>query len=74
MMRPLEAGAGDPSDEDRSVASGRTMSDITAGAGKPASPFMTVIGAPAGSIWKSNRNGGAGGRPGDPTEGQKVCG
>ena len=55
----LEAGAGDPSDEDRSVASGRTMSDITAGAGKPASPFMTLIGAPAGSIWKSNRNGGA---------------
>ena len=53
----LEAGAVNPSDEDRSVASGRTMSDITAGVDMPALPFMTVIGAPAGSIWKSNRNG-----------------
>jgi bifunctional non-homologous end joining protein LigD len=56
----LDAGTSDPSDDDRSVASGRTMSDITAGVGKPASPFMTVTGAPAGSTWKSNRNGGVG--------------
>jgi bifunctional non-homologous end joining protein LigD len=41
------AGEGEPSDEDRSVASGRTMAEITAGGGKAATPFMTVAAARA---------------------------
>jgi bifunctional non-homologous end joining protein LigD len=51
--------AGGPSDEDRSVASGRSMAAIAAGRGKPATPFMTVAGAPAGSIWQSDHNAAA---------------
>jgi bifunctional non-homologous end joining protein LigD len=46
-----------PTDNDRSVASGRTMAEITAGAGRPAKPFMTDAGAPAGSVWHSGGNG-----------------
>jgi bifunctional non-homologous end joining protein LigD len=44
---------GGPTDEDRSVASGRSMAEIAAGAGKSAKPFMTDAGAPAGSVWHS---------------------
>ncbi len=47
---------GGPTDDDHSVASGRTMAEIAAGAGHPAKPFMTEAGAPAGSVWHSNRN------------------
>jgi bifunctional non-homologous end joining protein LigD len=52
---------GGPSDEDRSVASGRTMAAIAAGKGKTAAPFMTVAGVPAGSIWHSDRTAAASG-------------
>jgi bifunctional non-homologous end joining protein LigD len=64
-----EAGAA--SDEDRSVASGRTMAAIAAGGGKPATPFMTVAGAPAGSIWRSDRNATAAGLV-TPTKTRKI--
>jgi bifunctional non-homologous end joining protein LigD len=50
-----EDSAKDPSDEDRSVASKRTMSEIAAGKGKAAKPFMTAAGAPAAAIWRSDR-------------------
>ncbi|HTZ71035.1 MAG TPA: DNA ligase D, partial [Acetobacteraceae bacterium] len=43
-----------PDDDDRSVASGRLMRDITAGRGKPPKPFMTVAGASAAAVWNSD--------------------
>ena len=55
----VEGNAGGPSDDDRSVASGRKMAEIASGKGRPAKPFMTVQGAGAGAIWKSNRGGAA---------------
>jgi bifunctional non-homologous end joining protein LigD len=43
-------------DVDRSVASGRSMSQIAAGKGKPPSPFMLAAPAvKADATWKSNR-------------------
>ena len=47
---------GGPTDDDRSIASGRTMAEITNGKGKAASPFMTAAGADAGAVWQSNRD------------------
>jgi bifunctional non-homologous end joining protein LigD len=44
-----------PTDNDRSVASGRTMANIAAGKGKAAKPFMTAKGADAGAVWRNNR-------------------
>jgi bifunctional non-homologous end joining protein LigD len=55
----VEGDATRPSDEDRSVASGRTMTEITNGKGRAAKPFMTDKGADAGSVWRSNREAGA---------------
>jgi bifunctional non-homologous end joining protein LigD len=49
-----------PTDADRSVASGRSMAEIAAGGGRPARPFMTQIGAPAGSVWHSGAKAGEG--------------
>ncbi|SFK58014.1 DNA ligase D [Methylocapsa palsarum] len=46
------AGAGE---NDRSVASGRTMTEIANGEGRAATPFMTAKGAPAGAVWRSDR-------------------
>ncbi|MGH8289712.1 MAG: DNA ligase D [Steroidobacteraceae bacterium] len=51
------AGDGQPLDEDRSVASGRTMEEVASGKGRGAKPFMTR-GRRAGrvnAVWKSNR-------------------
>ncbi len=48
-----------PTDDDRSVASKRTMAEIAAGKGKAATPFMTAKGADAGAVWQSNRSEGA---------------
>ena len=45
------------SDEDRSVASGRTMEEIAAGKGKAPKPFMTAAGATAGARSASGRVG-----------------
>jgi len=55
----IEGEDGGPGDGDQSVASGRTMAAIAAGTGKPATPFMTVAGAPAGAIWHSDPGAGA---------------
>jgi bifunctional non-homologous end joining protein LigD len=46
-----------PDDDDRSVASGRSMAEIAAGKGRAATPFMTQAGAPAGSVWHSETTG-----------------
>jgi bifunctional non-homologous end joining protein LigD len=48
-----------PTDEDRSVASGRTMIEIANGKGKAAKPFMTAKGAVAGAVWRSDRDDSA---------------
>ena len=48
-----------PTDDDRSVASQRKMTDIAAGKGKAAKPFMTATGADAAAVWQSNRDDGA---------------
>jgi bifunctional non-homologous end joining protein LigD len=55
----VEGDATAPTDDDRSIASGRTMVEIANGKGKAATPFMTAEGAAAGSVWQSNRNAGA---------------
>ncbi len=47
---------GGPTDEDRSIASGRTMGEIASGKGKGATPFMTGSGADAGAVWQSDRD------------------
>ena len=46
-----------PNDQDRSVASGRTMMEISSGAGNSAKAFMTAAGAQPGAVWHSNRYG-----------------
>jgi len=48
-------------DEDRSVASGRSMQQIAAGKGKAPKPFMTVKSGPAkaDAVWHSNRGDAA---------------
>jgi bifunctional non-homologous end joining protein LigD len=55
----VQGNGGGPTDKDRSVASGRTMSEIAAGKGRAAAPFMTVAGAAPGAVWQSNRDGAA---------------
>ena len=51
----VEGNVTGPTDADRSVASKRTMTEIAAGTGKAATPFMTAAGAKAGAVWQSNR-------------------
>ena len=51
-----EGDTGGPSDDDRSVASGRRMTEIAAGSGKKPKPFMTAKGADAGAVWQSHRD------------------
>ncbi|MDP3495832.1 MAG: DNA ligase D [Hyphomonadaceae bacterium] len=55
----VEGNVTGPTDEDRSVASARTMVEITNGKGKAAKPFMTARGADAGAVWQSNRDDSA---------------
>src|SRR6201986_1091123 len=55
----VEGNTTGPTDGDRSVASGRTMTEIANGKGKAATPFMTAKGAAAGSVWQSNRDDSA---------------
>jgi bifunctional non-homologous end joining protein LigD len=52
-----EGGANDILDEDRSVASGRSMEQIAEGKGKAPKPFMTAKSgrAKADAVWHSNR-------------------
>ena len=42
--------------EDRSIASGRKMTDIAAGKGKSATPFMTVRSMAPNAVWQSHKN------------------
>ena len=51
----VEGNATGPTEDDRSVASGRAMAEIAAGTGKPAAPFMTARGARTGARWQSDR-------------------
>ncbi|HXV00389.1 MAG TPA: DNA ligase D [Caulobacteraceae bacterium] len=55
----VEANGGALAAEDRSVASGRTMAKIAAGAGKGAAPFMTAKSTAADAVWQSHRNAGS---------------
>jgi bifunctional non-homologous end joining protein LigD len=52
-----EGEANDILDEDRSVASGRTMAEITSGKGRAPKPFMTAKAGRgrADAVWNSNR-------------------
>jgi bifunctional non-homologous end joining protein LigD len=54
-----EREGGDPiTEDDRSVASGRTMEEIAAGKGRRPKPFMLAGKAAASdAVWHSNRNG-----------------
>lgn len=52
----VEGNVTGPTDDDRSVASARTMAEITNGKGRKAKPFMTANGADAGAVWQSNRD------------------
>jgi bifunctional non-homologous end joining protein LigD len=45
-----------PTDADRSIASGRTMVEITNGKSKAAKPFMTTKGAVPDAVWQSHRD------------------
>jgi len=65
----VEGNVTGPSDEDRSVASGRTMVEIANGKGRKAKPFMTRNGADAGAVWQSNRASAA-----QPVAGSAVGG
>jgi bifunctional non-homologous end joining protein LigD len=52
----VAGNSGGPSADDRSVASGRSMEEITAGKGRGAKPFMTAAGTAADAVWQSNRS------------------
>ncbi len=53
-----EGNVGGPTDEDRSVASSRTMAEIAEGKGRAAKPFMTVACAAPGAVWQSEPKDG----------------
>ena len=55
----VDGNATGPTDDDRSVASQRTMTEITNGKGRNAKPFMTARGADAGAVWQGNRDDSA---------------
>ena len=55
----VEGNTTGPTDDDKSIASGRTMTEITNGKGRAAKPFMTAKGADAGAVWQSNRDDSA---------------
>jgi bifunctional non-homologous end joining protein LigD len=52
----VEGNTTGPTDKDASVASGRTMAEITNGKGRKAKAFMTAKGADAGAVWQSHRD------------------
>jgi len=54
-----QGDAAGPADDDRSVASGRTMAQIAAGEGRAATPFMTARAVEAGAVWNSEPQDGA---------------
>ena len=69
----VEGNVTGPTDDDRSVASGRTMTEITNGKGRAAKPFMTAKGAAAGAVWQSNRDDSAPAGLIAPTKAKPVC-
>jgi bifunctional non-homologous end joining protein LigD len=54
----VEGNTTGPTDADKSVASGRTMTQIASGQDGDATPFMTAKGVVAGSVWHSNHEEG----------------
>src|SRR5947207_427981 len=54
-----EGEANDLLEEDRSVASGRTMAQIAQGKGKAPTPFMLASKTRADAVWQSNRGDAA---------------
>ncbi|ODT87250.1 DNA ligase D [Phenylobacterium sp. SCN 70-31] len=61
LIKHRDAGAAEgddaaPSDDDRSVASGRTMAQIAAGKGRAAKPFMTVEGTAPDALPDASRS------------------
>src|SRR3954468_9451120 len=54
-----EGDANDILDEDKSVASGRTMAQIAQGKGKAPTPFMLAKKTKADAVWQSNRGDAA---------------
>ncbi len=63
-----EGDANDILEEDRSVASGRTMAQIAQGKGKAPTPFMLAKGkTKADAVWQSNRGEAADARAGRKT-------
>jgi len=53
------AGADGPTDDDRSVASERTMADIAAGRGRAPKAFMTKQAIDSAAVWRSRGKEGA---------------
>ncbi len=51
----VEGNTTGPTDDDRSVASGRALAEITGGKGRAATAFMTANGVDARAVWESNR-------------------
>jgi bifunctional non-homologous end joining protein LigD len=70
-----EGQANDILDEDRSVASGRTMAQIAEGKGKAPKPFMLARGkTKADAVWQSNRGAAAEARAkGKTTKGRTAA-
>jgi bifunctional non-homologous end joining protein LigD len=62
-----EGEANDILEEDRSVASGRTMPQIAQGKGKAPKPFMLATKTKADAVWHSNRGDAADARAGRKT-------
>src|SRR4051812_3980820 len=52
----VEGNVTGPTEDDRSVASGRTLVEIANGKGRKAQPFMTAKDVDAGAVWQSNRD------------------
>jgi bifunctional non-homologous end joining protein LigD len=55
----VESDGGARAAEDESIASGRSMAEIAAGKGKPATPFMTASRTKANAVWQSRKAHGA---------------
>jgi len=61
LIKHRDAGAVDgnvtgPTDNDTSIASGRTMTEIADGKRRKVKPFMTAEGPDAGAVWQSHRS------------------
>lgn len=59
----VDGNAPGPTDDDRSIASKRTMTEIADGKRRKVKPFMTAEGPDAGAVWQSNRNRDSAAKP-----------